>query len=375
MTVALDILVTELGESLNQRTCSLVITHQCNLNCSYCYETFKSNKAMPLELAKKLVRREFEESDGYDSLVIDFMGGEPMTQFPLIREIAEWLWSNQWPKPYVLSTSTNGTLFNAESKSWFSQHAERFSVGLSLDGTPEMQQINRGCSFQDIDLDFFKENWPEQGVKMTVSCETLPSLAEGVISLHERGFKVHANLGYGVPWRESHREEFSRQLRILGDYYLQHPATVRSSLLDLAIDFVLNDKHPVKKYCGTGTHMHIYDVDGLLYPCHMFTPLVMSPAQSRIARELDFNDDEHLQDPKCSGCCGRDLCPTCYGFNFKSNGDPAIRDSILCGMFKVQLLENCRFQASLLRQKKGTLNREECKKAKAILKIHQSLTA
>ena len=234
-----------------------------------------------------------------------------------MRRIAEWIWSNPWPKPYVLSTSTNGTLFTSESKAWFRRNADRFLVGLSLDGTPEMQRTNRGCSFQDIDLDFFLATWPEQKVKMTVSCETLSSLAEGIIHLQERGFKVHANLGYGIPWNDSQIEVFSRQLRILGEYYLGHPQVPPVSLLDLKIASVLNENHPVKKYCGTGTHMQIYDVDGTVYPCHLFTPLVLSCAKAELARKLDFDHNEHLVDPKCWGCCGKDLCPTCYGFNYK----------------------------------------------------------
>ena len=161
----------------------LIITHQCNLNCRYCYESFKSKKAMPLEMAKEILAHEFATAEDYEGLMVDFMGGEPLVQFELLREIAEWIWSHDWPKPYILSTSTNGTLFTAESKAWFRRHAERFQVGLSLDGTPTMHRTNRGCSFQDIDLDFFLSNWPEQKVKMTVSCETLPSLAEGIIYL------------------------------------------------------------------------------------------------------------------------------------------------------------------------------------------------
>ena len=98
---------------------------------------------------------------------------------------------------------------------------------------------------------------------MTVSCETLPSLAEGIICLQERGFKVHANLGYGIPWNDSQLDLYSQQLQILGEHYLRHPEMPRVSLLDLKIDVVLNEKHPLRKYCGTGTHMHVYDVDGV----------------------------------------------------------------------------------------------------------------
>ena len=272
-----------------RRTCSLIITHQCNLNCRYCYESFKSPKAMPLEVAKEIVRREFATAGDYVGLAIDFMGGEPLIQFELMRQIAEWIWFNPWPKPYVISTSSNGTLFTGESKAWFRRNAQRFSVGLSLDGTPEMQRTNRGCSFQDIDLDFFLTTWPEQAVKMTVSCQTLSSLAEGIIHLQERGFQLHANLGYGIPWNDSQLEVFARQLRILGEYYLEHPEIPPVSLLDLKLAVVLNENHPVKKYCGTGTHMHIYDVDGALYPCHLFTPLVLSPCASRFGLQAGFS--------------------------------------------------------------------------------------
>ena len=167
MTLAADMQTREkpIGSTAKRRTCMLIITHQCNLNCRYCYESFKSRKAMPLGLAKEIVAREFAAADGYEGVSVDFIGGEPMVQFELMREIAEWIWSNDWPKPHLLSTSTNGTLFTSESKAWFHRHAECFSVGLSIDGTPEMQQTNRGCSFKDIDLDFFLATGPSRRSK------------------------------------------------------------------------------------------------------------------------------------------------------------------------------------------------------------------
>ena len=352
----------------------LIITHQCNLNCRYCYESFKSKKAMPLEMAKEILAREFATAEDYEGLMVDFMGGEPLVQFELMREIGRVDLVPRLAQAVHPFDVHQRNIVHRRVEGVVSPPRRAVSVGLSLDGTPTMQRTNRGCSFQDIDLDFFLSNWPEQKVKMTVSCETLPSLAEGIIYLQERGFKVHANLGYGIPWNDSQLAVFSQQLQILGEYYLQHPDVPRVSLLDLKLEVVLNDEHPVKKYCGTGTHMHIYDVDGRLYPCHMFTSLVISRPRADLALKLDFSKPEHLVDPKCWECCGRELCPTCYGFNYKLSGDPAIRDPILCRMFKVQLLENCRFEAARLRGGRARFSREDCKKAKSVLKIHQSLT-
>ena len=65
-------------DNSGRRLCTLVVTHQCNLNCVYCYEVHKSNKSMPLEVARKVVASEFEfvaRSEQFQELVIDFLGG------------------------------------------------------------------------------------------------------------------------------------------------------------------------------------------------------------------------------------------------------------------------------------------------------------
>ena len=44
--------------STRRRTCMLMVTHACNLNCSYCYEPYKKNVYMSLDLAKEIISRE-----------------------------------------------------------------------------------------------------------------------------------------------------------------------------------------------------------------------------------------------------------------------------------------------------------------------------
>lgn len=36
----------------------LMVTHACNLNCSYCYETHKQNAYMSVGQAKDIIRKE-----------------------------------------------------------------------------------------------------------------------------------------------------------------------------------------------------------------------------------------------------------------------------------------------------------------------------
>ena len=92
--------------SARRRTCMLIVTHTCNLNCSYCYETHKKNAYMDVNSAKEIILREAQfvnDSDQFDELQIDFMGGEPLMNFPLIKEIVEWLESGVISVPWICS--------------------------------------------------------------------------------------------------------------------------------------------------------------------------------------------------------------------------------------------------------------------------------
>ncbi len=356
-----------------RRSCTLIVTHRCNLNCRYCYETNKSNRKMTVDTAKEIIERVLTTNPGCE-VAIDFLGGEPLMEFELIREVAEWTWSRPWPVPYIMFATTNGTLLNDEMKQWFRENRDRFHLGLSLDGTPEMQITNRGCSYDAMDLDYFLNTWPSQGVKMTISCETVGTLAEGVIYLQEKGFDVQATVGYGMPWSDDTIAVFAQQLRELGQYYLAHPNVAPIRLLDLGLEYVLGERKQKRKFCGTGTHMTTFDVDGHAYPCQMFTPLVMNRSQIEGLAVIDFHDEQAAVDAKCDTCLLHDICPTCYGFNYKYTGNIATREDVMCRLFKVQVLQYCWFEFERLQAKARPLSRDDYRKAKGILKVHEMLT-
>jgi uncharacterized protein len=363
-----------------RRLCMLLVTHQCNLNCVYCYEAFKSGKSMSMETAVRVVTAEFDlvaRSGHFDELSIDFMGGEPMIQFDLIRDIAEWIWSAQRPAPYILFSTTNGTLLEDRSKDWFRRHKERFCLGLSLDGTPSMHDANRGRSFERIDLDFFRRTWPDQPIKMTVSPGTIASLAQGILFLQKAGFKVGASPGQGLPWEDESIGEFGRQLRKLAEYYLEHEDVPPVSLLDLPIQRALGSGGATpRKYCGTGTHIATYDVDGRAYPCHLFTPLVLGTSKCNEWQALRLKEGETVTDPRCGDCVLREICPTCCGFNYKLTGDVARRDPFMCRLFKVQASTNCWFQTQRLKRARrvGSLSIDQARTAKACLRVVEQLS-
>ena len=94
----------------------LILTHQCNLNCKYCYEKHKDCQSMEFEIAKQIIDNEYKKAlDQNSSLfVISLFGGEPNLKFELIKQIEEYLTSLDYNIPYVLSITTNGVNFTEE---------------------------------------------------------------------------------------------------------------------------------------------------------------------------------------------------------------------------------------------------------------------
>ncbi len=337
----------------------LTLTDSCNLSCVYCYEHNKEPKTMPLETALSIVEKELTVDDGSDFVCVYYFGGEPYLQFEEIREIHKFLHSRSWPKGWFGFTTTNGTLVHGEIQEWLKENASSMEVYLSLDGTREMHNRNRSNSYDKIDIEFFKNEYPF--AKMTVTEESLPTLADGIMELHQKGFEVSANLGYGIPWSENAPEVLSEQLVKLIDFYMEHPEYKPATMMNLAIMDMNPGAEVPKRFCGVGPYMKSYDVDGQAYPCHAFAPLCLGDDRAEEAKKLDFSCpmSKGLLDEKCRECPVVGVCPTCYGINFGASGNVYHIPDEHCRMMKVQFLANAMFQYKLYSAGRLELTKEE----------------
>ncbi len=339
--------------STRRRTCMLMVTHACNLNCTYCYESHKKNVYMDTNLAKEIISREAQfvhDSDQFDEMEIDFMGGEPLMNFPLIKDVVEWLETGVIPVPWICFASTNGTLLTDEIKAWLREHKDSINLGASYDGTGQMQSTNRGTDKYNVDLEFFREVWPHQPLHMTISKETLPTLAEGVLDMQKLGYNVEAALAEGIDWTIEDALIFRKQLCILKDAYLKNPALTpfnRLSRFVVVYDLPATEKIQ-DKWCGTGKYMATYDIDGQKYGCHMFTPLVLGKEKALLSDAVEWDAPESKADDYCKSCVLRSFCPTCPGFNYKLRGHLAVRDKRWCPVILAEAITSCEFQVELI---------------------------
>lgn len=328
----------------------LTLTQACNLDCMYCYEANKSNRMMDFKTAKIILDKELNADDWSKYVSIDLFGGEPLLCFDTIKQIVKYLENNSFKKNYIIFIMTNGTLVHGEIKEWLINHKDKVICGLSLDGNKYMHDINRSNSFDKIDLKFFKEHYPSQDIKMTVSTATLPYLYEGVKFCHDQGFYVTCNLAYGIDWSdEKNISELENQLMLLINYYLTSPTITPASILDEDISLIGYDrKDKNRQWCGVGNQTKAYDIDGTYYPCQLFMPLSCGKEKAEVAKEIKFiynNIPLNLLDRPCQDCAVREICSSCYGSNYIATGNIYHKDMNLCKLQKVIIKARAYFKA------------------------------
>lgn len=330
------------------RYVQIVISEKCNLKCIYCYEKAKDLRLLSEDKIKAIVKDTFENSDGFEAIEFNFHGGEVALFFDEIKNICEWIWAQIWEKPYICCACSNGTLIHGKIQDWFEKNRHRFYLGLSLDGTKEMHNTNRCNSYDQIDFAFFHRCWPDQGVKMTISPQTLPTLSDGLKHIVSLGFPYAANLAYGVDWPDELLDIYQRELLKAAHFYLDNPELELPNLLDFPIRQVgLLQMFPERakeryKWCGSGEGMICYGCDGEIYPCQVFMPSAVSQAksleaQSNVWKSFDFFK-ENVDDPDCAECVLHGGCPVCYGHNFLATGTLWKRPKDICKFRKIEAL-------------------------------------
>ncbi|HBE77525.1 MAG TPA: hypothetical protein DDW65_07040 [Firmicutes bacterium] len=367
-----------LNGNLKRRICMLMVTHACNLNCTYCYEAHKDNQMMSFDLAKSLIMKEAElvqNDPRFDELEIDFMGGEPLMNFELIKRIIEWLAAEPFPVPFICFASTNGTLLDEERKAWFKKYRDLVWLGASYDGSDEMQRKNRGTEERTVDFSFFHETWPIQGFKLTVSKESLPHLAAGIFDSQRKGYRLAASLAQGVDWSDVEAELYLEQLRLLAKAYLDNSRLIPINLLTRGLFGLTNPSRHQRRFCGTGVHMISYDVDGRSYGCHMFSPVVLGQERALELSKVEWTCDTIAVDARCNECCLKDYCPTCMGFNYRYRGDLSKRDFRWCKMILAEAIASCEFQIKVLAARCESLTEDEAKHGQSALNAYPLLSS
>ena len=329
--------------TVNRYDCSrkiMVITNMgCNLDCIYCYEQQKEKHTVfdLDETVNKL--SQILKTKTPKGTLIKLLGGEPFLVFPNIKKLCESIWDQNQIDNVLFHATSNGTLIHGIIKDWLLANRHRFTIKLSLDGNKKAHDINRSGSFDKIDIDFFKDAWPEVGIKMTISPRSINYFADSIMFLHQIGFKnIKPNFAEFVDWNQMDlMRAFYRQMMELVDFYLDNPHITPCKYFTIPLRRIIDSK-TIFHNCTLGER-EIYDYKtGKRYPCMFFLPSICGKKTSEEMMTLDMSDQKNLVEGVCINCVFQNVCQTCYAANYIQRGCSARRNMNICKMQKITFL-------------------------------------
>ncbi len=326
---------------------ALSLTHNCNLRCTYCYAGEKLDRRMSLDTARRAVDFLADNSNG--SCAITFFGGEPLLEFPLIREIVRYS-RERYGRRVQFRMSTNGTLVDKELLE-FCRDNEMFFV-LSIDGSQAQHDsvrrfANGRGSYQRITArisDILEFNPYTIAVSVIVP-ETAPFVAEGARHLFDIGFRyVLQTLDYSAPWRNEDLRVLKKQYLRLSRFYFESLSKGRKlyySPFDERIKTWAQKPYGNGDLCDLANTQIAIAASGRIYPCVQF---VGSDEASYLdnsigdvftgfdeSRRAWFVAENYRDKDSCAGCALAGRCATyCGCVNWRATGSLSAVPPIIC---------------------------------------------
>ena len=201
---------------------TLVLTHRCNLDCSYCYAGEHYRQDIDDQVLYDGVELLF--ADRAKTVQLSFFGGEPLLAFDAMRRAVERarLRAVDEARTLTVQCTTNGSAIRDEHVAFFARTGTRVTV--SIDGVAEAHDLNRpraggGSSFAQVHAGLRRllDAGLEPDAMMVITPQTVPHVYRSVSWLWSEGVKtIRANLELAAPWGQQERDELGEQLTAVG---------------------------------------------------------------------------------------------------------------------------------------------------------------
>lgn len=363
---------------------TFIVTKDCQLACKYCYLVGKNDKErMPWTVAKAAIDYILSHEDEFseESVIWDFIGGEPFLEIELIDKICDYLkvemfrLNHHWFNSFRFSFSTNGINYDSPKVQEFIQkNLNHLSIGITIDGTPEKHDLNRVWkgngkgSYVDVvkNIPLWLRQFPNGGTKVTISSPDLPFIKDSVLHLYSLGIhEVNINCVFEDVWKEGDEKIFENQLIALADeiiekgLYENYACSFFAEKIGKPLDAICDNTN----WCGSGKMLAI-DAIGNFYPCTRFAQYSLrekkawvignfrSGINKNLLRPFLSLDRKTQSKPECFDCDVANGCGWCQGENFDSACTPTIfqRSTAICKMHKAHVRANNYYWNKLYRK-------------------------
>lgn len=378
------------------KSITFIVTKDCQLACKYCYLVGKNTKErMTWDVAKQAIDYILDhESDMCEESVIwDFIGGEPFLEIDLIDKICDYLKvemfrrNHHWFNSYRFSFSTNGINYATDKVQHFiKKNHEHLSIGITIDGTKRKHDLNRiwktaemekgivpkpeeeKGSYDDVvkNIPLWLKQFPGAGTKVTISSADIPYIKESVLHLYSLGIhEVNINCVFEDVWKEGDDKCFEEQLTELADaiidggYYTDYACSFFTEHMGKPMDCQSENQN----WCGAGRMLAV-DAEGNFYPCTRFAQYSLRSKKAWIIGNVRDGIDKNKLRPfftldrctqstdECINCEVASGCAWCQGENYDAADTPTVyqRSTAICKMHKARVRANNYYWNKLYRK-------------------------
>lgn len=365
---------------------TFIVTKDCQLACKYCYLVGKNEKErMTWEVAKTAIDYILDHESDFkeESVIWDFIGGEPFLEIDLIEKICDYLKTemfrrnHHWFNSYRFSFSTNGINYDSEKvQDFIKKNKSHLSIGITIDGTQKKHDLNRiwkgtgeeRGSYTDVvrNIPLWLSQFPNAGTKVTISSADIQYIKESVLHLYSLGIhEVNINVVFENVWKEGDDILFERQLIELANTIIDEGwyEKYACSFFSETIGKPLNPENDNQNWCDAGKMLAI-DAAGNFYPCTRFAayslrskkPIIIGNVHDGIDKDKlrpFLTLDRTTQSPReCIECEVASGCAWCQGENYDAADTSTIyqRSTAICKMHKARVRANNYYWNKLFRK-------------------------
>jgi uncharacterized protein len=316
------------------KTFTVVLSEGCNLDCSYCGVDKRSTKTIDVDLFLAELH-EMQSQDPLTPIKIDFFGGEPLMQLPMIKQIID---ATQSDPLISYGMPTNGLLLTPDTVKYLVDN--RVQVSLSFDGLWQdknrLQLTGRGTLSKILDKKELLRSIPGLSVHAMVARGCYNLLENHLFIKDQLGINPELTLVRDVgTWNATSVERLQVGITELMDWYIDNPTEDMPTFIRFFLrHFVRHSTHGfVKEYCGAGESVKMFS-DNKLLPCTRFKD--NPEAISKIPKFKNMD--------ACKTCEVRSYCEKGCLFEQIKNGGPIVE---LCTLYKYIYAEIRRMTAAL----------------------------
>ncbi len=368
--------ISESWQSSTAKSITFIVTKDCQLACKYCYLVGKNDKErMSWDVAKAAVDYILDHEADFteDSVIWDFIGGEPFLEIDLIDRICDYIKvelyrrNHHWFNSYRFSFSTNGINYDCDKvQKFIGKNRNHLSIGITIDGTKEKHDLNRiwkgsGAergSYDDVvrNIPLWLKQFPSGGTKVTISSADIPYIKDSVLHLYSLGIhEVNINCVFENVWRDGDDALFEDQLVQLadsiidGEYYKDYTCSFFTETIGKPMSCDVDNQN----WCGAGKMLSV-DAAGNFYPCTRFAQYSLRSKKAWIIGNIHDGIDKNKLRPflaldrcsqssrECLECDVASGCAWCQGENYDAADTPTIyqRATAICQMHKARVRAN-----------------------------------